>query len=235
MNKVAVSCDLDDTIMPNHFNYEKAKDNVCNIILDHNNNLDKEDILEKINEFDMKRHRKNGITKTRFANSLVDCVDYFIKDCSENIRNKAYSEGMRPIKSPEEYNKVGTYDGWPEFAEVMNDVSDYTVLITVGVRDVQNNKISGLGLKSHFNSVHIVDSGGKQNPLSDLSDKYDKVVHVGNSLQSDIKPADDADVDAIHIKNSDWLGDYEPSDSMNLWEANSLIEASRILRENYTI
>lgn len=233
MSKLAVSCDLDDTIMPNHFNYELAKDNVSSKILENRKDLDKSEVIDKINEFDKKRHRKNGITKERFANGLVDAVKYYVDNYTEDLIDYAYSEGMRPMKSPKEYNNVGTYDHWSEFAKIMNKVATHTVLTTAGIEDVQKNKIDGLGLESHFNELNIVDSGCKDEPLRRLNNEFESVIHIGNSLHSDIKPAEEVGIDAIHIKNSDWLGDYKIKNNSNVWQVDNLIQAANILENKY--
>jgi FMN phosphatase YigB (HAD superfamily) len=81
--------------------------------------------------------------------------------------------------------------------------------------------------------VNIVDSDCEDEPLKRLNNKFDDVVHIGNSLRSDIKPAEKVGIDAIHIKNSDWIGDYEIKNNSNVWQVDNLIQAANILENKY--
>lgn len=234
MNKLAISCDLDDTIMPNHFSYTEAKNNVAKRIIKDNPDLTKGEIINKIDNNDIKRHRENGITKDRFANALIDTVEFYYDDCTEEVREFAQIEGMRPVKTPDEYNNVGKYDGWNILKDTIDELADIKVLITAGAKSVQDNKIDGLNIRDYFNTIHIVDSGKKSKPLEDLSYKYETVVHIGNSLESDIKPAEKVGINAIHIQTSDWRSDYDVKNNSKVWKTENLDGASAILKNKYS-
>ena len=78
------------------------------------------------------------------------------------------------------------------------------ILITKGDLVEQNYKINSSGLKSNFNSIHIVERKNKQtyqSILENLHIKPDDFIMIGNSYNSDIKPVIELGAKAIYIPN----------------------------------
>lgn len=79
-------------------------------------------------------------------------------------------------------------------------------LLTAGVNEVQRPKMIGLDLERYFEDrIHVVDRD-KTETLTDFANKYgqDNVVMVGNSMSSDIEPAQDAGVGQVYFHFHDW-------------------------------
>lgn len=230
-DSIAVSIDLDDTLIPTHFLFENAKDQFVTLIQSESTaDLSASKILDVLERIDIEHHDSMGITKDRFALSMVESSVKLLDDPSDSVKNNAFEIGMSPIKTVEEYRNIGVLDGYSEFCEKVNQVKDHSELVTVGDETVQYNKIKAFNLREKFDTVSVVNSGNKSDPLSRMKREYDRVVHIGNSLQSDIKPADELGIHAIHINNSDWLGEYTPQNANStIHSVESLVEATEKL------
>lgn len=229
----AVSVDLDDTLIPTHFLFENAKDKFVTLIQSEvEEDVSASEILEVLEQIDLEHHESMGITKDRFALSMLEASRELLNEPSDVVKNEAFEIGMSPIKSVEEYQNIGVLDGYSEFCAMVEEVKDHSELVTVGDREVQYNKIEAFNLRDKFDTVSVVDSGHKSDPLTRMKEEYDIVVHIGNSLKSDIKPADELGISAIYVDNSDWLGDYTPqNEDSTIYSVDSLVEAKDKLHE----
>ena len=229
---LAVSCDLDDTLIPTHFLFEDAKEQFVELMQEHTT-ADKQTIRETLEQTDKEMYSEMGITKDRFAISLRETVGKMLDSPSESLQQQAFEIGMTPIKTPEEYASIGVLNGYEAFCEAVSEVAEHAELVTVGVSEVQKNKINAVGANESFDKISIKDSGEKDAPLRRMKDNYDVVVHIGNSLQSDIKPADELGIHSIHVTNADWLGEYSPDNPDKIQKAESLVEAKEILQTDF--
>lgn len=226
-NSVAISCDLDDTLIPTHFLFEQAKDELTDFIQLHSEKqITNDTIINELERIDMNSHEDMGITKDRFALSMLQTTRLLLDEPAPEVQDRAFEIGMKPIKTVEEYQDIGVLDGYSQFCEKIITVSDHCELVTVGDIEVQSNKVAAFDLNEKFDRVSILESGNKDVALQRMIDNYDTVIHIGNSLQSDIKPADKLGITAIHVNNSDWLGDYEPTNPKStIHTVDSLPEA----------
>lgn len=230
---IAVSVDLDDTLIPTHFLFENAKDQFVTFIQSESpEDLSASEILDVLERIDFEHHESMGITKDRFALSMLESSKELLDNPSESVKNTAFELGMTPIKTVEEYRNIGVLDGYSEFCEKVDQVKDHSELVTVGDEEVQYAKIEAFNLREKFDTISVVSSGHKSEPLSRMKQEYDIVVHIGNSLQSDIKPADELGIQAIYVDNSDWLGEYTPqNEHSTIHSVDSLVEATQKLEE----
>lgn len=226
---LAISCDLDDTLIPTHFLFEKAKEDFVSLVQSETT-LDTEQIRETLESIDKEMYSKKGITKDRFALSMRETVLEIVEEPSDSLLEKAFDIGMNPIKTPEEYAEIGVLEGYETFCSTVGEVADHCEVVTVGVDEIQKNKINAVGVNEKFDTISIMDSGEKEKPLNRMQKNHDIVIHIGNSLRSDIKPADKLGIHSIHVTNSDWLGDYTPENPEKIEKAESLIEAGELLQ-----
>lgn len=228
MSEIAISCDLDDTLAPDQVHYEKAKDELAYLIQDNGCGMSKDEIIEYLDEIDGENYEKIGVTKTRFARS---CHQTAVELVGTSIAQDAWQIGRSVFMTEEEYGEIGTFDGFKCLVDVVNK-SSHSVVVTAGVKDVQERKIKGTDLQEHFDNVKIVTSGSKKDVLDSLNDEFDTVVHIGNSVRSDIKPAQNAGINAIHVDTKDWLADSD-DDMPDVWSVNCLYECSNLLQEEF--
>lgn len=229
---IAISCDLDDTLIPNQEHYNNAKETVAQMVMNKTDtNISTDEITDRLDEIDREKYDEVGVTKSRFADSCSETVSEMVGDDSQ-LSDEAWNVGRDVFKSEDEYAEVGTYAGFNGFMSTINQASR-TVLLTAGMEDVQRTKIRALGLDKAFDETRIVSSDGKKGTLNSLNGRFSRVVHIGNSVRSDIKPAQSVGVDAVHIGTSDWLGDdKEDSGSSTVWSASSLSHAESVLTQN---
>lgn len=228
MSKTVVSCDLDDTLAPDQVHYEQAKQELAELIQEHKSDMIKKDIIDYLDNIDMKNYEKMGVTKTRFARS---CHQTALDLVGEEIVREAWNIGRSVFMNTEQYRSIGTFDGFDELVNVIED-SHHTVVVTAGVKDIQKRKVDGTGLREHFDDIEIVTSGSKENVLSDLESEYDSVVHIGNSVRSDIKPAQRVGINAIHVNTNDWLAEKDDN-KPNVWSVDCLSECANILQSEF--
>lgn len=229
MNKIAISCDLDDTLAKDQEHYEDAKRTLVNLLHHNGCSMTKEEIINHLDEVDRENYERVGVTKTRFAES---CMQTAVDLVGHNIAQEAWQIGRDVFKSADKYGEIGTFNGYDELISTISNFS-YTTVVTAGVEDIQENKIEGLGLRDDFDSVNIVSSGSKKEVFEKLDTEYNTVIHIGNSLRSDIEPATSVGIDAIHINTNDWNNWNKDESKYNIMKANSLSECAELLKLNY--
>ncbi|MBU0702463.1 MAG: HAD hydrolase-like protein, partial [Chloroflexi bacterium] len=96
------------------------------------------------------------------------------------------------------------------------------LLLTKGDQEVQEDKLTRSGLGHFFDGVHVVPEKDAQ-VLRELVDRYglepELTWMVGNSPRSDINPALEAGIGAIHV----------PHSSTWVWEREEIVDPERVV------
>lgn len=227
-----VSSDMDDTLIPNQVYYRRAKAGVAELVRNEvDSSLTRKEIIDKLDGIDYEKYADVGVTRTRFAESCRDLVSVYTDD--EELKQRAYEIGMNVFKSRDYYSDVGCFDGFSEFISTVDEISDHSVLVTEGIEKEQEKKISANQFRNHFDEVFIVDD--KRTVFELLVDEYDSpVVHIGNSLSSDIEPALQAGCEAVLFKGNDWNSDHISFDEDDeYYEVSSLSMCAELLDDLY--
>lgn len=233
---IILSCDLDDTIMPNRHLFKNAKEQLVELIQEHSQTTDSQQkILETLSKYDMELVEQKGIDGNRFAESCQKTFEHYASSPSKELSNKAFQIGKLPILSEKEYSEIGTYEEYPVFRKNIFPKTTQNNLLTIGDETIQTKKINGLNLKNQFDNIYIRPKGKKREVLEKLrKNNQQPVVHVGNSLLSDIESAQKAEVESILITNGDWLSERKDTDHIQpTFKAENLAQASTILQQNY--
>lgn len=185
--------------------------------------MSEEDIINHLDDIDYKNYERMGITKTRFAQS---CHQTALDLVGESIAEESWRIGKSVFMSADKYNEIGTFEGFENLINSINKAT-HTVVVTAGIEEIQEKKIEGLNLRNHFDSVQIVNSGGKKEVFNNLKNQFDSVIHIGNSIRSDIRPAEEVGIKSIHMNRKDWLAN-ESTDTPNVFSTSCLDECAEI-------
>lgn len=90
--------------------------------------------------------------------------------------------------------------------ELRKDPDLELYLITSGSKEIQQKKVDSLDLEKFFYRILIATDGNKKQYLENLASYHgkDKVLMVGNSMRSDINPALELGIRAVHIPRGSW-------------------------------
>ncbi len=147
-------------------------------------------------EFDKGKIKKHIIEMQRFT-PLVE--KFNLKDVKSEVLNKDYLNFLK--------QSVHLYDGALEF---LQDIEDFATLaiITNGIEHVQNNRLKLSGIQDFFDGVFTSEKMGFAKPdkrafLTPLKtlgiENFEKVLMVGDNLNTDIKGANYANIDTCWI------------------------------------
>ena len=177
-------------------------------------------ISEKIDlslrsEMNPKTNGPFGYSRDRFPESLVRTYLWLCEKgfgrYNELVADRVRDTGYRAF-DPLLYQEQGLVEGAAEVLDLLQSRGDKLVLLTKGDELVQRTKIEVLGLERWFGpEMHIVDD--KTVKLFEAMKKKfsgHKLISVGNSYNSDIKPALEAGIMGVYIPYHTWAAEPEP-------------------------
>jgi putative hydrolase of the HAD superfamily len=238
MNQQTLILDLDDTLIHCHKYFRKSKNEFATLLLDFFPFLTREEILQKQNEIDTKGIEKYGLDSSQYPRSLVQTYRFF---CA-NYRRKIEEEEMEHIHQIGQKVFETEVQPLPYMYETLNELLDdghSLYLFTGGDCTNQMRKIKQLGLDLYFkNKIFIFEHKDKyalQKILHFIKADKKSTWMIGNSLRTDIKPAIELGLNAIHIPSDiEWsynIVDMDEEPGGTFAELESIKQLPEYMRE----
>jgi FMN phosphatase YigB (HAD superfamily) len=200
-----VTVDLDDTLIRTQRDYDEAIDELSSWLAERTGS-DPSAIARRLNEIDRENLSSLGLSKERFPHSFEETAREFLDDPTEEDLVHARELATQAYKSEATYRERGFRSGAAELLSSLREAGATVHLLTAGDEDIQRRKIRGLELSQLVDEISIVDLGEKEDVLRDLRDNLtaETVLHIGNSLSSDVKTALSAGVDVVYVPEGEW-------------------------------
>jgi putative hydrolase of the HAD superfamily len=171
----ALILDMDNTIFPTKTISDELFATIEHLMDDHRGNLNDEQLEEA----------KTALSRTPFQ-KVADQYGFhpdFKANAIEVLKNVTYNKPIKPYKDYELVEAINL----PKF------------LVTFGFVKLQQSKIDGLGVRSHFKEIFVVDPEvspkTKRDIFVDIMEKYgyhkDELLAIGDDPESEIKAAHD--------------------------------------------
>ncbi len=161
-----------------------------------------EDVTKKQYEIDEIGVQKHGFVSDHFPQSLVDTYAYFSamtgRQTSEEEQRRLYDIGMSVYAQT-----IEPYPNMTETLERLTARGHHLFLYTGGETVIQERKVKQMGLDTFFED-RIFISPHKTTPVMESileKQKFDRsrTWMIGNSIRTDIIPALETGINAIHI------------------------------------
>lgn len=217
MNVITV--DLDDTLIKTSTDYENAIDEFANYV-NELYGVDKGLVKKTQREIDKELVEETGFKTDRFPTSFVKTLEKLVPYAGTKEKETVKEIGENTFKSVNEYKSRSFMKNAEQMLNEIAEYADKLHLVTVGEKELQQKKISALGLEEWFDEFHYVDEyDGKDEVITKLKSEYDickkDMYHIGNSSTSDVFPAISVGVNAVYInQNKNWL----ETEDLNLHE-----------------
>lgn len=230
------SVDLDDTLIRTGADYDNANEELAKFASDEFD-LDFSKVRETQKEIDSKQLNDLGLSLKRFPVSFRKTIEKLADSPTEEQLTHAEELGWNAYKTHEEYSKRGFINGAGEMLNRLEEVSTEMHLVTAGVPKLQQRKINALNLDSRFDETHIVAMDTKCRTLTNISQNAnvspEKIFHIGNSEESDVKAALRANTNAVYLPSSQWRGtsgrEYTNHDSVHVFPSHRKFIESELL------
>lgn len=206
--------DLDNTLVPNQELYEEAKLELGEAVsreLGPDAYDDPAAFADMLDDIDSVLYDERGVTETRFRDACVRAVyraasepDADTEEADmEYLIEQAEELGMLPFG---DYTYLEMLDGAGEALEYVQEQGDDVAVMTKGIEDAQQRKLSQTGL-DRFPYLVVDDKDAEA--FAELTEDYDDadVWKVGDSMRSDIRPALENGHGAIHVDADNWKGE----------------------------
>ncbi len=222
--------DGDDTLWNTQVLYENAKAEIAALL--RSRGLDDTKWRDLLAERDAARFEVYGYSPERFPGSCVAAYLALIEGSGmspeDAVAREAERIAWRVFQSP----AAPRAHARAVIEELLPD--HWVVLLTQGDCEVQSRRIRGSGLADMFDAIRIPprkDTGVFLSLLQEFRVSPARAWSIGNSLGSDILPALDCNMNAIHIPALAWEHGTVSRDGQGYVEAKSLDEAAELLRE----
>jgi putative hydrolase of the HAD superfamily len=238
MEKQTLIFDLDDTLAHCNKYFRDTINKFVDQIQEWFETLTKEEIKQKQLEIDLKSIEQHGLHSSRFPESLVSTYIDFSERYNKEIEQKKVEKVRRIGQSVFEIE----VQPFPYIYEVLNELQEdghNLYLYTGGDEANQSRKIVQLELETYFEGNVFIYEHKNTDALKQVLQKINadpKVTWmIGNSLKTDIKPAVELGIHAVHIPSElEWSYnvikiDIDPKGE--LLTVNSLLQLPEILRE----
>ncbi|MEH7378504.1 HAD family hydrolase [Neobacillus drentensis] len=238
MNQQTLILDLDDTLIHCNKYFVESRNSFANVMKKWFKSVPKQEILQKQSEIDIKSVENNGLHSSLYTQSLVTTYRYF---CEKTGRKMKASELNRVEKIGQSVfqRKVKPFPYMYEILDTLQAEQHQLYLFTGGDEENQNRKISQLRLSDYFEErIFIFEhktTEALQQVLNNINADKKKTWLIGNSLKTDIKPAIELGLNAIHIRAEiEWsynIVDIEIEPNGTYAELKSLMQLPVYIRE----
>ena len=193
--------DADDTLWETEAYYEQCIAEFGELMA--TMGLDREEAGRTVDEVERERVPLTGYGPLQFAENMVIAYERLCEQYGQSVLDAA-SDRVREIAQLVMAPPVVLLDGVEETLARLNG-RFRLLLLTKGDQGVQVGKLVRSSLGRFFDGVHVVPEKDAQ-VFRELVDRYglepERTWMVGNSPRSDINPALEAGLGAIHIPHS---------------------------------
>lgn len=224
--------DGDDTLWESQERYDRVKEDFRSLM--DNQEMGFPGLVEHLDQIDARRAESSlGLSRERFLESLLItygyCCGRFEESWDMDIENQIRQSWLDLSEPPQLYSYTQKF-----LSSIRNTFN--TILVTSGDRENQIDKLESHGKEflDHFCAVHVVP---KKDPsiLREILESADlepkRTWMVGNSLRSDINPAMEVGIHAIHLSRKTWEFEQEDPRDSSFSVAQNLEDAETLLLE----
>lgn len=215
--------DLDDTLVKTSKLYDQAREEFS--LLMEKFGFEKEEVLVKLDEIDIKNIRQYGFVKERYPYSLGETYEYFSqkngKEIVPELKKKIEELGWQVFRHIPEL-----VDGVYQVLDILSQ-KYFLILATLGDPQIQEKKLRLTGLKKYFSVIYVLrykNVEEYQNILIEQKLEKKNTWIVGNSIRSDLNPGLKLDLNCILIPTLTWKFEKEEPLSENYLKIDSLKE-----------
>jgi len=209
--KPTLIIDADDTLWENEAYYQQCSSDFGELMatLD----LDQEEAGHTVDEVERERVPLTGYGPRQFAENMVIAYDRLCERYGQPILDEV-SDEVREIGQLVMEPPIVLLDGVEETLAWLDLNGRFRlILLTKGDQDVQEGKLARSGLGRFFDAVHVVpekDAGVFHELIAVYGLEARRTWMVGNSPRSDINPALEAGLGAVHVPHSrTWVLEQE--------------------------
>ena len=222
--------DGDNTLWETESLYDDARHALCRLIVSEAPTVRELEVATFQRKRDYELHAEMGYSQARYPRSFRDTVEHFL-----GFAHPRADDARRFAESV--FNMIA--QAAPEVDSVLAKLSrSFSIgLLTAGERSVQERRISDFGRTQYFDRMRIVPA--KSGPVlreflefcnADAQSSW----MVGDSLKSDIIPANEIGLNSVWLKVANWH-EVEVADLVSpktVRVAKNLVEATSIIFEN---
>jgi putative hydrolase of the HAD superfamily len=238
-NQQTLILDLDDTLIHCNKYFEQSKIEFVKKLQGWFKTLTREEIMQKQMEIDLTSVEEHGLHSSLYPETLVETYVYF---------SRKFNRKMKEIEI-DEVRKIGRkvfeieVEPFPYMYKVLEEIQKedhHLFLFTGGDAFNQYRKIFQLGLEEYFHKGIFIfkhkNTSALKFVLTKIGSNKKSTWMIGNSLKTDIKPAIELGINAIHIPSEiEWsynIVDIEIEPGGTFAELKSLIQLPNFLREH---
>jgi putative hydrolase of the HAD superfamily len=205
--------DFDDTQVPTAYRFAEA-DLQCALIITRSlrpHPPNPADIIATHSEIDSALVAAQGFAFARYVEGWMRTYEHFARAAHRQPESGAV-EGIQAATDEIFRGQSVPFDGVPETLKALADAGHELHIISAGDLAHQRQKIAASGLEPLFRSVHVTlhDKGPVMSSI--IGARRDRVMMVGDSPRSDIKPAIDLGIIAVHVAGDPWAYGNVPLD-----------------------
>jgi len=206
--------DLDDTLIQTQIYYNEVN-NKTSILVKESLHIPTsiDEIFQTMNTIDVERSITSGLDKERFPKSWVETFQYYASLFNVSISKEDENAVYDSANSIFEH----TLPVYPETYQMLQDVSTlgYEMnILTAGEDHVQRKRVREASLDSYFSNVFVVLKKNQETMKAIMAHRpLEDCIMIGNSLRSDIYPALENGMKAIHIQRNTWSYDHYDIDT----------------------
>lgn len=198
MDRPTLILDADDTLWENNIFYEEVRDTFADRMV--REGFDRLEAQQAVDQVERERVPLVGYSPQEFVRSVVIAYRRLCEQRGRQPRPELAAEveaiGRRVTECP-----IVLLDGVAEALPHLHRRCQL-ILLTKGDPQVQQSKVDRSGLASYFAAIHVVPEKGPK-VLRELIARHDldprRTWMVGNSPRSDVNPALEARIGAVHI------------------------------------
>lgn len=238
MNQQTLIMDLDDTLIHCNKYFVESRNRFANVMKKWFKVLSKQEILQKQSELDIKRVEQHGLHSSIYTQSLVATYRYYCEKFDRKMKGAEINQ-VQKIGESVFQRKVKPFPYMYEILDSLQTDGHQLYLFTGGDEANQSRKITQLRLIDYFEDRIFIyehkNSASLQQVINKIEADKKDIWMVGNSLKTDIKPAIELGLNAIHIPAEiEWSYniidiDIEPSGTFA--QLKSLLQLPEFIRE----
>lgn len=202
MNQQTLIMDLDDTLIHCNKYFVESRNRFANVMKKWFKTLSKDEILQKQSEIDIKSVEQHGLHSSRYTESLVATYRYFCQIIGRKMKASEINQ-VQKIGQSVFQRKVKPFPNMYEILDTLHSDGHQLYLFTGGDEENQKRKITQLALTDYFEERIFIFEHKNTEAMQQVIDKINadkrNIWMIGNSLKTDIKPAIEIGINAIHI------------------------------------